>query len=472
MDIYQSFGVMEFHFFDKMIIGVYILIIIYVGIIRKRNEESSEESFILSGRRLSITGFVATLVSTWYGAILGVGENTFLYGIQTWFIFSFPYYIFALTYAIWIAPKIRQGNSISIPDHFREVYGKRAGILSALILSFLASPAPYLLGMGFMIQFMFGLELGMALMISTIFSAIYVWNGGFGAVVRTDIFQFVIMFASFFLLLIYLWTNVQSPISLINEIPGNYLDPLGGNTFQYVLAWFFIAAWTFIDPGFFQRCAAAKTPESARKGILISIVFWAIFDCMTITCALYAVGTIQQQQATLTFPLLALNVLPAGVFGLFMTGIIATLMSTIDSLGLLSAISFGRDMLWRIQSDDTTSNTIPFIRKGLVIVSFLSLVLAYLLPSIVQLFYAIGSVLIPGLILPFLNTIRNHPLPMKGSKAIRWMGLPIVISMSWYIISTINGSSFLGIEPFYPGILSSIGYFNFIQIGNKNANRN
>ena len=207
MDIYQSFGIMEFHFFDKMIMGGYILIIIYVGIIRKRNSEASEESFILSGRRLSITGFVATLVSTWYGAILGVGENTFLYGIQTWFIFSFPYYIFALAYAIWIAPKIRQGNSISIPDHFREVYGKRAGILSALILSFLASPAPYLLGMGFVIQFMFDLELGMALMISTIFSAIYVWNGGFGAVVRTDIFQFVLMFAGFFLLLIYLWTN-------------------------------------------------------------------------------------------------------------------------------------------------------------------------------------------------------------------------------------------------------------------------
>ena len=191
---------------------------------------------------------------------------------------------------------------------------------------------------------------------------------------------------------------------------------------------------------------------------------------MTITCALYAVGTIQQQQAALTFPLLALDVLPVGIFGLFMTGIIATLMSTIDSLGLLSAISFGRDMLWRIQSDDINSNTIPFIRKGLVIVSFLSLVLAYLLPSIVQLFYAIGSVLIPGLILPFLNTIRNHPLPMKGSKAIRWMGMPIVISISWYIISTINGSSFLGIEPFYPGILSSIGYFYFIQIGNNNAN--
>jgi SSS family solute:Na+ symporter len=452
-----------------MIMGTYVLVIIYVGIIRKRNVESSEENFILSGRRLSITGFVATLVTTWYGAILGIGENTFLYGIQTWFIFSFPYYIFALAYAFWIAPKIRKSRSISIPDNFRDVYGERAGILSALILSFLASPAPYLLGMGFVIQFMFGLELGMALMISTIFSAIYVWNGGFGAVVRTDLIQFILMFAGFFILLGYLWHNVQSPILLIKDLPNSYLDPLGGNTLQYILAWFFLAAWTFIDPGFFQRCAAAKTPEMAQRGILISILFWAIFDCLTITCALYAVGTIQQGQAALTFPLLALDVLPIGVFGLFMTGIIATLMSTIDSLGLLSAISFGRDILWRIQSDNRTLDTVPFIRKGLVIISFLSLVLAYLLPSIVQLFYAIGSVLIPGLILPFLNTIRKHPLAMKGAQAVRWMGIPIIISMSWYIISTIKGTPFLGIEPFYPGILSSIGYFYLIQTRNENG---
>ena len=48
------------------------------------------------------------------------------------------------------------------------------------------------------------------------------------------------------------------------------------------------------------------------------------------------------------------------------------------------------------------------------------LVLAYLLPSIVKLFYAIGSVLIPGLILPFLNTIRNHPLPkLKTAKKVK-----------------------------------------------------
>ncbi|MBT3608146.1 MAG: sodium:solute symporter family protein, partial [Candidatus Marinimicrobia bacterium] len=65
---------------------------------------------------------------------------------------------------------------------------------------------------------------------------------------------------------------------LIQSTPESHLDPLGGNTIQYILVWFFIAAWTFVDPGFYQRCAAAESPEIAKKGLLISIGFWAVFD--------------------------------------------------------------------------------------------------------------------------------------------------------------------------------------------------
>tara|TARA_Y100001934_G_C12375259_1_gene788815 strand:- start:2703 stop:4088 length:1386 start_codon:yes stop_codon:yes gene_type:complete len=461
---------MQFYLIDQIIIGCYFLIIIYLGIFRNRDLINSEKDFILSGRKLSLTGFIATLVTTWYGAILGIGENTFLYGIQTWFIFSFPYYIFALVYAILIAPRIRKGNNISIPDQFRSKYGESAGIMSALILSFLTSPAPYILSLGLIIQFMFGIELGISLMIATIISVMYVWKGGFSAIVRTDILQFALMFGGFILLLVILWIEVQNPISMIKSLPKKYLDPLGGNSLQYCLAWFFIAAWTFIDPGFFQRCAAAKSPKIAQKGILISIIFWTIFDFLTITCALYAIGLLGSVEASITFPILAIEILPIGIFGIFITGIIATLMSTIDSLSLLSAISFGRDILWRIQGNQNNPNTIPFIRKGLVIISFLSLILAYTIPSIVQLFYTIGSVLIPGLILPFLHSLLFNDSPVNGLSAVKWMAIPIIISMSWYVVSIIYEFPFLGIEPFYPGILGSISYFSWYKIRHRYGN--
>ena len=446
----------QFHFLDWAILGAYAAGLIWIGIFRIKDQSASQEDFILSGRRLSLGGFVATLVTTWYGAILGVGENTFLYGIQTWFIFALPYYGFALGYAFWIAPKIREKNFLSIPDHFRFHYGETAGIISALLITFLASPAPYILSMGILLQFLFGINLGSALLISTIFSVIYVWNGGFSAVVKTDILQFILMFIGFFLLIGFSWNEFGSPAVLIKSISETHLDPLGGNTVQYILVWFFIAAWTFIDPGFYQRCAAAKSPEIAKKGLLISIGFWAVFDCLTVLSGLYAVVMIQTDQALLSFPLLGANILPIGVFGLFITGLLATIMSTIDSLSLISAITFGRDILWRIQRPRMDSNPIPLVRKGLVIISFLSLFLAFAVPSVVGLFYAIGSVLIPGLILPFVFTLWNEKVSLSERLANQWIITPVVVSLGWYVISQISGESFMGIEPFYPGMVVSI----------------
>ena len=94
------------------------------------------------GRRLSLPGFVASLVATWYGGILGLGENTYLYGIQTWFILAMPYYVFGLIFAFFIAEKISLEKFISIPDHFHNYYGHTAGIISALLILVIASPAP------------------------------------------------------------------------------------------------------------------------------------------------------------------------------------------------------------------------------------------------------------------------------------------------------------------------------------------
>ena len=457
------------HFLDWAIISLYFLSLIYIGIIRQKNERQSESGFILSGRKLSLTGFIATLVTTWYGAILGIGENTFLYGIQTWFIFSLPYYIFAMMYALWIAPRINQYGLLSIPDHFRKYFGEPVGVLSAIVITFLASPAPYILSMGILLEFLFGINLGPALLISTIFSVIYIWNGGFTAVVRTDLLQFILMFLAFFLLIGFSWHSIGDPISHLKSLPEKFLDPLGGNTYQYILVWFFIAAWTFIDPGFFQRCAAADSPKTAKKGILIAIGFWAIFDSLTILCGLYAIGYIQNDQALMVYPMLALDILPYGFFGLFIIGVLATLMSTIDSLSLVSAITVGRDILWRIKKSSKDSDPILFIRRGLIIISVISLALAFLLPSVVQLFYALGSVLIPGLILPFLWTMKKKKGLIDEYYGIKWITMPIIVSIIWFSTSKITGSLLFSIEPFYPGMITSLIYFISLNVRGKHG---
>jgi SSS family solute:Na+ symporter len=168
---------------------------------------------------------------------------------------------------------------------------------------------------------------------------------------------------------------------------------------------------------------------------------------------------IQTDQPLHSFPLLGAHILPIGIFGLFITGLLATIMSTIDSLSLISAITFGRDILWRIQRPQTNSNPVPLIRKGLVIISFLSLFLAFAVPSVVGLFYAIGSVLIPGLILPFVFTLWNEKISLSERLANQWIITPVVVSLGWFGISQLSGESFMGIEPFYPGMGISILYY-------------
>ena len=445
------------HWLDLSVLIIYVGLLIGFGFYRTKQSGKDPEEFLLAGRKLSLPGFVVTLVATWYGGILGIGENTYSYGIQTWFIFGLPYYIFAILFAFLIAGRINETKFISIPDQFHGRFGKTAGVVSALYILFLASPAPYILSIGILLQFTTGLSFGLSLLMSTGLSLSYIWIGGFKAVVRTDGLQFGFMFVGFILLLIFSMKS-SGPLSEL-VLPVSHLNITGGASIQYIVVWFFIALWTFVDPGFYQRCAAAKSPQTAKKGILISIGFWFIFDMLTLSTGLYAKALLTAGDPLFAYPRLGAVVLPPLAYGIFITGLLATIMSTIDSLGLISAITFGRDILWRIQSPTSTdklkwnNESTIFVRKGLIITAFIALILAFSIPSVVKLWYGLGSILVPGLVLPFLLSFKNN---RPKENILLMMVSPVLVSIFWTLLGKLlNGYPF-GLEPFYPGILTSV----------------
>ena len=445
------------HWLDFSVLILYVGLLIGFGFYRTKQSGKDPEEFLLAGRKLSLPGFVVTLVATWYGGILGIGENTYSYGIQTWFIFGLPYYIFAILFAFLIAGRINETKFISIPDQFHGRFGKTAGVVSALYILFLASPAPYILSIGILLQFTTGLSFGLSLLMATGLSLSYIWIGGFKAVVRTDGLQFGFMFVGFLLLLIFSMKS-SGPLSEL-VLPVSHLNITGGASIQYIVVWFFIALWTFVDPGFYQRCAAAKSPQTAKKGILISIGFWFIFDMLTLSTGLYAKALLTAGDPLFAYPRLGAMVLPPLAYGIFITGLLATIMSTIDSLGLISAITFGRDILWRIQSPTSTdklkwnNESTIFVRKGLIITAFIALILAFSIPSVVKLWYGLGSILVPGLVLPFLISFKNN---RPKENILLMMVSPVLVSIFWILLGKLlNGYPF-GLEPFYPGILTSV----------------
>lgn len=447
-------------------------IIIYLGLLliigfRRQSKFIDETNFIVGGRQLTLPAFVATLVTTWYGGILGVGEFTYLYGLSNWIVFGLPYYIFAIIFAVFLAARIRQAHLLSIPDQLYKNYGYTNGLIGTIFTFFMTLPAPYVLMVGFLVQLITGWSLFICVLIGTLFSMIYVINGGFNSVVRTDKLQFILMFGGFIFLIIYLLFDHGGISFLRQNLPENHLTLTGGNSIQYILVWFFIALWTLIDPGFHQRCYAAKTPQLARKGILISVIFWMIFDFLTTSTGLYARALLSNIDAPLSFPLLSHRVLPPLLSGLFLTGLLATIMSTVDSTFLLSAITMGHDFAGKLKS--VKFDRVNLIRIGLVVSAIVSIGLCLLFPSVIQLWYIIGTLFIPPMLVPVLGTYY-HFFRLTNPHVKLNLIIPFLTSLFFLIQSFSNSQSmtnveyWLRVQPMYPGLLVSIAILSIDKI--------
>src|SRR5579884_3887125 len=142
-----------FHPFDWAILALYVLFLLLVGFWKRRQDT---EDYLIASRSLSLPVFVATLVATWYGGILGVGEFVYGDGIAAWVAQGLPYYLFAVAFALTLAPRVRLASLYTIPDKLQEAYGPRAAILGAALTFLYACPSTYILMIGTLLRLLFG----------------------------------------------------------------------------------------------------------------------------------------------------------------------------------------------------------------------------------------------------------------------------------------------------------------------------
>jgi solute:Na+ symporter, SSS family len=453
-------------YLDIIIIISFFTIVLFTGFWAGRKTSSDADDYLLSGRKVGLILFVFTNVSTWYGGILGVGEFTYLYGIASWFTQGFPYYIFAFLFALFFAKKIRAASLFTIPDKITETYGRTAGLLTAVFVFVLVSPAPYLLMVGNLLKLIFGLSILPALLLGVFISMAYLLKGGFKADLYTDVIQFVVMFAGFFILFYYAFITLGDYSFLTANLPETHLQLTGGASPLFITVWFLIALWTFADPGFHQRCYAAKTGTTAVKGIIISIFFWALFDFLTTATGLYARASLTDlAQPVLAFPLLAEQILPSGWKGIFYAAMFATIMSTLNSFLFLSGTTIGRDFIFKLKRNSTRLKV--YTIYGLIASGILSIILAYLIPSVIEIWYLIGSFCIPAIILPVISSYYPR---IKISKNMILFEMIAAFSSSilWYILKDtyFAETSLSIIEPMLVGLLFAV-IIHFIGVVTK-----
>jgi len=446
---------------DEILIAAYFIAVLAIGFFTSKKSGTDTSDFLLAGRSLTLPVFVMTLVSTWYGGILGVGEFSYRYGISNWMVQGVPYYIFAAVFAFLLAKKIRATNLLTIPDKLHQSYDKKTALLGAFLTFILMTPAPYVLMLALLLQLVTGWGIVLCVLIGTVATTAYLFFGGFRSDVNTDIFEFVLMFVGFAVILPFAYQKFGGWEFIQQHVPPSHLTWNGGNSVQFVIVWFFIALWTLLDPAFHQRCYAAKSGPVAQKGILVSIIFWFAFDAMTATAGLYARAVLPKlDQPVMAYPMLAELTLPSMAKGLFYIGMLATIMSTLNTLAFVSATTIGRDIVWRHRGDEDDSRVNHYTRWGLLLAALLSILLALAIPSVIKLWYAIGTVIIPGLLLPVVASYFER-WKVSAPYAFTAMLLGWLTSSAWLLAGWTqelgNANLYpLGIEPMYPGLLVSI----------------
>ena len=439
---------------DQILILLYFIATLAFGFYKRSGKDIN--SFLFAGRKLTIPALIATLVSTWYGGILEVGRFTYENGIVTWIIFGLFYYIAALLFVKFIVPKIIESNIPTIPELFQRSFGKWPAFIAIICVILMTTPAPYLKILADLFNHVWNIPKFTALCLGSALSLAYAFTGGFSAVVRTDKLQFVLMFTGFAILLFSCYFEYGGISFLRSNTPDFAFSIPGNFNWTFIFVWGFIALITFIDPGFYQRTFAGSSLKTVKKGIMISVLFWVIFDFMTVFTGLYALAVLPSINSSPYLDLAQL-ILPPIAHGLFMVSLFAIVMSTVDSLSFISAFTIGKDLSALLNLKQNDTDILRYTRWGLVITSLISILLAMYCEHTVDIWYLVGSFVVPTLLIPLIAGLYR----IKVKFALLMMIMPMIVSICWYCYgiahSMGNGSPgyIWGLDPMYPGVILS-----------------
>ncbi|MCB9230631.1 MAG: sodium:solute symporter family protein [Bacteroidia bacterium] len=440
-----------------VIVGLYFALLLGAGLVRKWFPKG-EADFLLAGRQVTLLPFIATLVSTSYGWILGVGQVYAELGVSAWFVLSFPYTVGTLLLALFFAKRARKQEFVTLSDLLDRQYGKTVSTVGTLLFVLVCLPSMYLLMAGQVLNFLTNWGMIFSLVAVAVFSSVYLYAGGLKTLIKTDILQFVLMFGGFGMLLVVL-VNTHG-WEMLNNLPAQKLNMEVDTSLWYIISWFLLAAFTLIDPNFYQRIYAVNRPQTARTGLLLSVLIWTIFDFLAGATALYGLVLLpESNDHTLIYLELGASQLSPALAGLFFVALLSAIMSTADSLIFYSSVTLAKDFfhrndwLKRIPLQKLTRFCLFGVTLGGLLIC-----LPYRHGSSIDLFFDLFPITVSALLIPVLTAYFPRWNLNPGWSLLQILSSALVctlymvfqkeLSTEWEILATINGV--------YPGLAVSL----------------
>lgn len=329
---------------DLWIIGGYFVIVLAIGVWVGKQTKTGEDLF-LGGRSLTwgIIGcslFASNISSTTLIGLSGAAYSTGISASNYEWLSGVPLILMA---AVFI-PLYLRARITTVPEYLELRYDVRSRrIFSAvtIFISVMVDTAGGLYAGSVVLNVFFPqLELWYTALALALVAGFYTAFGGLKAVVYTDTLQAIILIVGCSILTYMLFADLDfSWATVVASVPEDHLSviqPLDDPTLPWLgtlIGVPLLGFWYWVTNQYVtQRVLAAKSVEHARWGALLGGFLKILPLFIMVLPGAMAITILPGiTNSDMVLPTLISQVLPVGVVGIVMAGLISAIMSTVDS---------------------------------------------------------------------------------------------------------------------------------------------
>ncbi|MEW2428195.1 sodium:solute symporter family protein [Micromonospora sp. NPDC047644] len=339
---------------DYLILALYFVTVLGVGFAARRAIRTSVD-FFLSGRSLPawVTGLA--FVSANLGAleIIGMAANGAQYGVMTvhyYWIGAVPAMVFL---GIVMMPFYYGSKVRSVPEYLRLRFNRPTHLLNAISFAvaqvLIAGVNLYALAL--VMQALLGWPLWTAIVVGAAIVLAYITIGGLSGAIYNEVLQFFVILAGLIpvtvigLVKVGGWNGLMDAVgdTKLGEAglhawqdTGSTANPLGAHWIGIVFGLGFVLSFGYWTTNFaeVQRALSAKNMSAARRTPIIAAYPKLFIPLVTVIPGLVALVTVKglgaesgDLQYNNAIPLLMRDLLPNGVLGVAVTGLLASFMA-------------------------------------------------------------------------------------------------------------------------------------------------
>ena len=391
---------------DLVVIGIYFVLVFYIGLRMARRTRSGEDLF-LAGRRLGwipvgFSLFASNISST---TLVGLSGAAYTWGIAV-SNYEWMAAFVLVFFAVFFIPYYLNARITTVPEFLERRFDRRSRLYFSGLTMFsnVVVDTAGILFAGAMVLKVFYPELdlftvclGLALV-----AGLYTAAGGLAAVVYTDVLQAVVLLLGACLVsylsfaqVDFSWAGVVAAtppqkLSLMLPLDDPNLPWLGTLVGVPILGFYFWCTNQFIV----QRVLGARSIAHARWGALFAgFLKLPVLYIMVIPGVMAGMFLPELENGDAVFPTLVTTLLPAGLVGLVMAGLLAAIMSSIDSTLNSASALLTMDFL-RPQQRGWTPVRIAWVGRGFIVLfMLLAAMISPLIENFSGLFHYLQSAL-------------------------------------------------------------------------------